>query len=139
MGILNKIKWDRGRKGSRAPNVLDMVKESAPATPKDEARPIKDDTGSAYRILQSAHLSEKVNTLALTGRYVFKVSPNANKLEIRKAVERVFDVHVVRVNVINIPGKRRRRGRRVGRTSDWKKAMVTVRAGEKIAGLTETV
>ncbi len=77
--------------------------------------------------------------LASGGKYVFRVHPKANKPEVRKAVEKVYDVHVRHVNIINMSGKSRRYGRSVGRTKVWKKAIVTVAAGERIEGITETV
>jgi|SRR3990167_15042 len=118
-------------------NVLDMVKEA----PKQEKAPIvlKEDTGRAHRILYHHHLSEKTNQFSQSGRYVFRVSKKANKIEVKKAIESVYDVHVVKVNMINTPGKVRRQGRTFGRTQDWKKAIVTLKTGEQISGLAEGV
>ncbi|OGE74469.1 MAG: 50S ribosomal protein L23 [Candidatus Doudnabacteria bacterium RIFCSPLOWO2_02_FULL_42_9] len=74
-----------------------------------------------------------------TGRYVFRVDRNANKIEVKKAIEKVYDVHVVKVNIANVQGKSRRQGRVMGRTQDWKKAIVTLKQGEKISGLAEGI
>lgn len=139
MGLLNKIKGNKQDKADKKDqDVLDMVKEAAKTS--DQAPVIiKEDTGRAHRILSNYHLSEKSNIVSADGRYVFKVNPTANKIEIKKAVEAVYDVHVVSVNVVNVAGKNRRYGRKVGRTSDWKKAYVTLKAGEKITGLAEGV
>jgi large subunit ribosomal protein L23 len=119
-------------------NVLDMVKD---ADTKEASAPavLKTDTGTAHRVLHNYHLSEKSNLLSTTGRYVFRVSKKANKLEVKKAIETVYDVHVTDVNMINTKGKVRRSGRAVGKTSDWKKAYVTLKEGEKISGLAEGV
>lgn len=133
MGILNKITGKEDKKNKE--NVLDLVKETT-AVP---ARAAKSDTGHAHRILHRHHLSEKTNQLSSIGRYVFKVATTANKIEVRKAIETVYDVHVTKVNIINVTGKNRRQGRTVGRTQDWKKAVVTLKAGEQIAGLAEGV
>ncbi|MBI2607791.1 MAG: 50S ribosomal protein L23 [Candidatus Doudnabacteria bacterium] len=114
-----------------------MVKEPKPVT--NVPVELKEDTKSAHRILDSYHLSEKSNLLSSSGRYVFKVSINANKIEVRKAVEAVYGVHVVSVNMVVVAGKQRRTGRVSGRTQDWKKAVVTLKAGEKITGLAEGV
>lgn len=125
------------KKAKKEENVLDLVKEE-----KSEAKQpakLKEDTGVAHRILRQYHLSEKTNALSTAGRYVFKVARNANKIEVKKAVEKVYDVHVTDVNIVNTKGKNRRYGRKIGRTSDWKKAVVTLKAGEKISGLTEGV
>ena len=143
MSILSKITGkDAGKKASskkiKDENVLDMVKDEPKQSEQAEVK-LKENTGSAHRILSQYHLSEKSNIQASTGRYVFKVKKNANKIDIKKAVEAVYDVHVVDVNIVNTPGKSRRYGRTVGRTSDWKKAYVTLKSGEKIPGLAEGV
>jgi large subunit ribosomal protein L23 len=70
---------------------------------------------------------------AKANQYTFKVNPKANKIQIRDAVEAMFPgIHVVRVNTMNYDGKFRQQGRQQGRRAHWKKAMVTLRAGEKI-------
>jgi len=65
-------------------------------------------------------------------KYVFEVARNANKLQIKDAVEKIFKVNVVDVNVINVPGKMRRVGKFRGLTSPRRKAVVTLREGERI-------
>ena len=65
--------------------------------------------------------------------YTFKVSMNANKIEIKKAIETIFSVKVLNVNTITMMGKPKRLGRYNGKRPDWKKAVVTLRAGDKIA------
>lgn len=64
-------------------------------------------------------------------KYSFKVAVNANKSEIKKAVESIFDVKVVKVNTMNMRGKKKRVGQHLGRTSDWKKAIVTLTEDSK--------
>ncbi len=142
MSILDRItgkKETTKKKASpkKKTDVLDMVKEED--TAKKAELILKSDTGRAHHVLMNHHLSEKTNTLSGTGTYVFRVNPTANKIEVKQAVERVYDVHVVNVNILNIKGKVRRQGRQVGRTSDWKKAIVTLKTGEKITGLAEGV
>lgn len=66
------------------------------------------------------------------GKYAFQVHPKANKIQIRRAVERLFKVRVIKVNTAKVPGKIRRFGRAIGKTSDWKKAVVTLKSGDKI-------
>lgn len=66
------------------------------------------------------------------GQYVFEVARGANKIEIRHAVEVVFKVDVAAVNVSHVHGKMRRMGRSTGLTASWKKAVVTLREGQKI-------
>jgi large subunit ribosomal protein L23 len=65
--------------------------------------------------------------------YTFKVSRNANKIEIRKAIEKIFNVTVLDVNTINNLGKVKRMGRFTGKRADWKKAIVKLKDGESIA------
>ncbi|MBI3952336.1 MAG: 50S ribosomal protein L23 [Candidatus Doudnabacteria bacterium] len=112
-----------------------MVKE--PLKEEKVERKLKENTGRAHLILMSGHLSEKANMLSNLNRYVFKVAKNSNKIEIKKAVEGTYDVRVIKVNVIRNIGKVRRMGRTFGQTSDWKKAIVTLKEGDKIQGLIE--
>ena len=65
-------------------------------------------------------------------QYAFEVRRDANKIEIQFAVERLFKVKVLQVRTSNILGKVKRLGRRYGRRSDWKKAIVTLREGDRI-------
>ena len=64
-------------------------------------------------------------------KYTFEVAKDANKTEIAKAVEELFGVKVEKVNTLNMNGKKRRMGRYEGKTPDWKKAVVTLKEGEK--------
>ena len=129
-------KVKKSPKAKKEDNVLDMVKD-----PEVVVAPValKENTGMAHQVLKHHHLSEKTNLFAAEGRYVFKVAMNANKIEVKKAIEKVYDVHVVKVNMLNVFGKNRRQGKSVGRTQDWKKAIVTLKSGERIAGLSEGV
>jgi len=65
-------------------------------------------------------------------QFLFKVNPAATKLEIARAVEKAFSVKVVEVRTLNLLGKKKRRGRLVGRKPDWKKAIVRLAAGDNI-------
>jgi large subunit ribosomal protein L23 len=77
-------------------------------------------------------ISEKSYRLVDDGKYTFLVAPDANKTQIRQAVEQVFRVHVTGVNTINRPGKRRRTRYGWGKRADTKRAIVTLAAGERI-------
>ncbi len=86
-----------------------------------------------FQILLAPHVSEKATMVADKNRqFVFKVRPDATKLEIKKAVEQLFEVKVDSVNTTNVPGKVKRFGRFIGRRSDWKKAYVTRKDGFEI-------
>jgi large subunit ribosomal protein L23 len=85
-------------------------------------------------IIISPLITEKSsNQMALNNSYTFKVSMNANKVEIKKAIERIFSVRVLSVNTINMLGKPKKLGRYEGKRPDWKKAIVTLKPGDKIA------
>ena len=75
---------------------------------------------------RGTHLKEKEN------KYLFEVAKGANKLEIKKAIESLFRVHVTSVHTISMRGKEKKVGRFAGKTPDWKKAMVTLREGDSI-------
>lgn len=66
------------------------------------------------------------------GKYTFAVDPRANKTQIKQAVQEIFNVKVLKVNTMNMPGKERRVGVHLGRKPDWKKAVVTLAEGERI-------
>ncbi len=84
-------------------------------------------------IIKRVQVSEKGTLLAEANQYLVEVAPEANKIEIRKAVEEAFGVHVLAVNTQNYAGKKRMlRNRRVVQASDWKRAIVTLKAGERI-------
>ena len=84
-------------------------------------------------IIRAPLVSEKGTLLAeSTNQVLFKVQPEANKIEVKKAVEALFKVKVVQVRMARYLGKVRRVGRNLGRRPDWKKAYVTLREGDKI-------
>ena len=88
----------------------------------------------AREILIAPLITEKTTSQQKSSNsYTFKVSLNANKIEIRKAVETVFNVSVIDVNTINQRGKIKRMGRFSGKRADWKKAIVKLKAGDKIS------
>jgi large subunit ribosomal protein L23 len=86
---------------------------------------------NAYKVIISPLITEKNNELANQGKYVFKVDRKAEKIEIGRAVEELFDVKVKSVNVMNYNGKPKRAGKSavVGRRANWKKAVVTLAEG----------
>jgi len=80
-------------------------------------------------------VSEKSTALGEEGKYVFEVAPEANKIQIKAAVEEAFankKINVATVNILHVPGKTRRRGRSVGKTRSWKKAIVTLKSGQRL-------
>jgi large subunit ribosomal protein L23 len=86
-----------------------------------------------YGILRKPLITEKSNFMKDSlNQITFEVAIRANKIEIKKAVEKLFKVHVVRVHTINFQGKKKRMGKSQGKKPDWKKAIVTLREGELI-------
>ena len=71
-------------------------------------------------------ITEKSNDELQGGKYTFKVSKKATKVDIARAVEKLFDVRVLNVNTVTVRGKEKRVGVHTGRTSEWKKAIVTI-------------
>jgi large subunit ribosomal protein L23 len=86
-----------------------------------------------YQIIQRPLLTEKSDRLRESdNQYCFAVVPDANKLEIKHAIESLFQVKVEQVRVQNMLGKKKRMGRNEGRRASWKKAFVTLKEGESI-------
>jgi large subunit ribosomal protein L23 len=90
----------------------------------------------ARDVIVAPRITEKAMADALVQQYTFVVHPQATKNQIRHAIEEIFKVNVLRVNTVNVRGKTRtfaRRNRRTtGKQSDFKKAIVTIKAGQKI-------
>ena len=84
------------------------------------------------QILRRPIITEKSTDLQDQGRYAFEVAPSATKHDIKRAVELAFQVKVVKVNTMNVHGKRKRLGPRTTKPRGWKKALVTLAAGETI-------
>ena len=80
----------------------------------------------AEEIIVRPIVTEKSNDGLQEGKYTFEVNKKATKVEIAKAVEKLFQVKVLKVNTMTVKGKQKRVGVHVGRTSDWKKAIVTI-------------
>lgn len=153
MGLLDKFRsqWDQRRQKKGAPKKhvvtpADEAKASFKAVPaagqsaakgsaKSEApkkRERRSTTGAAPRVLLRPLVTEKSTRLQGQQKYLFAVDRGANKVEIRRAVRALYGVDPVRVNVQNLDGRVVRYGRSVGRTSAWRKAIITLKAGQKI-------
>ena len=86
-------------------------------------------------VIRGPHLSEKAHMASESNQVVFKVRTDANKAEIKQAVELLFDVEVADVKVVNVKGKNKRFGMTRGRRSDWKKAYVRLAEGSSVEEL----
>ncbi len=88
-----------------------------------------------HHLIHGPIITEKTHALKELGNKVtLRVAVKANKIEIRKAVEELFKVKVLRVNTIQMMGKKKRMGKSEGTRPAWKKAIVTLAPGEKISG-----
>ena len=105
---------------------------------KEEAKKVisqkvqADGSALAYSVIISQHITEKASDMVALNKYVFKVFKDANKKRVKDAVENLYDVTVASVQIINIPSKKIRVGRFEGKKSGYKKAIVTLRKGDKI-------
>ncbi len=86
-----------------------------------------------HEVLRRPLITEKSTSLQEGNKYVFEVGNEATKPGIKKAVEQAFKVKVVKVNIMTVPGKTRRMGRREVTSPSWKKAIVSLETGYKIA------
>lgn len=132
--IFKKRKKEKEKKIRKEKPARKEVEKKVTPQSKSQKRIAKTKTTSklAYRILKSPHITEKATELASRNQYTFLVWPEANKVEIKKAIEDLYKVKVTDVNIINIPPKRRRLGRTLGWRKGYKKAIVTIQEGQKI-------
>jgi len=141
MGIFDKLKRKKDDKASAKkpvekkkkapvkPQVQDEEREtvmtsdgklmSAPKKepvkqPKKKAKQKLEDTGEAYRVLIRPLITEKGSSLGMYNQYVFEVAPQTNKIEVRKAIQKVYGVDPIKVNVINVRGRAVRYGKTEG-------------------------
>ncbi|MFA5358780.1 MAG: 50S ribosomal protein L23 [Patescibacteria group bacterium] len=140
MGLLNKLKKTETKKEEKrteevkkeTPIVKVEDKKSEDKKEKTVTRYSKDDTGSAYKVLLRPVLTEKVTDMGSLNKYVFEVSIDATKNEVKKAVHALYGVDPVKVNIIKLKGKWSRYGSNFGQQKNWKKAVVTLKEGENI-------
>ena len=85
-----------------------------------------------YEVLRKPLITEKSTDLQSLNKYAFEIANDANKPQIKQAIETAFKVKVTGVNVVTMPGKSRRMGRRIIQSPPWKKAIVTLQPGDKI-------
>ncbi len=136
MSLIGTIKKTLSTQEKNAPKKEAIVsrakKEPVTASAGERKEPVKTWPVYAGRVIEHPYITEKTSALAAKNTYVFKVARATTKNEIIKAIQRMFKVTVMKVNVMNMPGKKVRVGRREGRVPGFKKAMVTIKEGEKI-------
>ncbi|TSC74779.1 MAG: large subunit ribosomal protein L23 [Parcubacteria group bacterium Gr01-1014_30] len=131
MALIDIFKRKPKEKAEKLPKKKKEVKEEKP---KEEApkKVEKKKESLAWRFLKSPQITEKATELSKGNRYTFKVSSESSKAEVRKAVEQLYGVDVLGVNVIRVPRKQRRLGRITGWRKGYKKAIVRIKEGQKI-------
>ena len=92
----------------------------------------KHDHGNAHKVLIRPIITEKSAFLGMNNQYVFEVSERANKIEVKKSIEKLYGVKPTKINIIKVAGKKVRYGRKFGMTKSWVKAVVTLKQDEKI-------
>lgn len=149
MGLLDKFrkKTDRERLQSKQPakgvkekkdlTLAELKEQKAEgegvkAIEAKTAKALKEDSKQAYWVLVKPLITEKGAYLASANKYIFEVAVCANKIEIKKAIQALYGVSPIKVNIVNSSGKNVRYGRAFGRTKDKKKAIVTLKKGQTI-------
>ncbi len=142
MSLLNIFKKSKqvGKKEEAAkPKIAEKKRDDAKAVPKSPEinAPQKQDVEkkrnvNAYRNIIRPVVTEKSAGLASENKYVFEVGASMNKIEIKKAIKDLYGVAPVHVRTLHVSGRDVRYGRTKGRTSDWKKAIVSLKKGDKI-------
>lgn len=136
MGILNFLKkekkenaFEQKPKAGEAKVDAAKVKVAKKDAAKTPAKPLKENTKNAYKVLIKPLLTEKAARMQV---YYFMVAPKANKIEIRKAIKALYGVTPVKVNIVKQLGKKVRFGRKQGAKKNWKKAIISLKPGDKI-------
>ncbi len=127
------IKEKKNEKKIESSVIKDVVskeekKKNKPTASKIETKSYK----ASYHVLKCPHISEKATDLVKQNKYVFKVWPKTNKIEIKKMIKNIYNVDVLDVKIINSRRKKKRIGRIMGWKSGFKKAIVKIKKGQKI-------
>ena len=125
-----KLEKKEGKKREEKKTVSRKKEELKPEKPASTAK--RERKTFFKQVLKEPHITEKATLLAEENFYVFKVFPKSNKNEVKKAVESIYGVDVLNVNMINIPRRERRVGKSLGWKKGYKKAVVKIKEGQKI-------
>lgn len=142
MSIFNKIikAKEKGAQEAKPAKQADVIAKPKPLASKKEIgqgekkalKRAKLSKDKASQVVKKPLITEKSSFLAAENKYVFAVAKNATKNEIKKAVEGIYNVNALSVNIIKVPAKSRQRGLVKGAKSGFKKAIVTIKQGESI-------
>ncbi|MBI4359302.1 MAG: 50S ribosomal protein L23 [Candidatus Nealsonbacteria bacterium] len=136
-GIFKKKKYGK-TETARPLSKEEKKPRGEPALPAEKPRSasLKAQGIESGLVLTAPHVTEKATQLAGENQYVFKVFAPANKIEIKKAIESLYNVKVQAVRIINVPAKQRKRGRTQGWKKGYKKALIQIKEGQKIEAAT---
>ncbi len=116
--------------------ILDTEGAKEPEKEISSRKIVNKKTFQVYQVIKEPHITEKATFLTEQDKYIFKIFSKANKIETKKAIESLYGVKVKKVSIIHLPSKRRRLGQsqgwRHGLKKGFKKAIVTLKKGEKI-------
>jgi large subunit ribosomal protein L23 len=127
-GLGQEVKKDAVKKTEKKAEKKDV----ATTVKKEKSAKGKKVKSSAYRILVKPLITEKVTDMGMHNKYAFEVILNTNKQEVKKAIQEVYGVSPISVNILNMKGKKVRFGRVTGKTKKWKKAIITLKKEDKI-------
>jgi large subunit ribosomal protein L23 len=130
MALFGKKKKDEEKKEPKEA-VESSVGTEKEAAPSVFSMPENDDAKS-YQSILHPHVTEKATLMNSQNKYTFKVAKSSNKIEIRRAIEKLYKVKVIKVTIVNIPSKTKRIGRNEGQRGGLKKAIITLKQGDKI-------
>ncbi len=141
MALLDFLKKKKDAEKAKQPTK--KVEKASVATKETQAKPVKETNvektsksvksgAFSYESIQEPHISEKASILGEKNQYTFKVKEGFNKPEIKKSIEGIYRVDVLKVNIIKIPRKKRRLGKTEGFRKGYQKAVVTIKEGQKI-------
>jgi len=136
--LKNKKDASKSKRTEKKVSKVSAIKKEQPVKEKTEVADVKaapartKNSKFSYDAIKQPHISEKASYLAEKNQYIFEILPNYNKQEVKKAVEGIYNVDVLSVNIIKIPAKKRRLGRTEGFRKAYKKAVVTIKEGQKI-------
>lgn len=122
------------KKDIKKENTKDLYKNDSKGKTavKKESKDKEKNSGKAYKVLVRPLVTEKASIQGAQNKYFFEVAVDTNKVETAKAIKEVYGVSPISVNIINMKGKKVRRGRTTGKKKDWKKAIITLKKGESI-------
>ena len=132
MGLFGNKTEEKKTDAPKKEAVKSVAKKEVKAEPKKQVKSGKTTQHGAKPILVRPLITEKVTDLAANRQYVFAVHPRVNKIEVKNEIKKIYNVEPVKVNMLNVTGKKVRFGRSFGKQKDWKKAIVMLKDGDKI-------